>query len=98
MTPKILEFSSANSLRGCLKRGIGITICPEIAVAKALETQSLAVLNWNRPDYQIPVLMLWHSEKWCSPLLKAFMTLAQQIMADPSNPPTNRTTADTPSA
>jgi len=71
-------------LRACLKLGIGVTICPEIAVAQALETHSLAVLKWNRPDYQIPVIMLWHSEKWCSPLLTDFMARAQTIMTDPS--------------
>ncbi|MBA3008735.1 MAG: LysR family transcriptional regulator substrate-binding protein [Proteobacteria bacterium] len=80
MTPKILEFSSITSLRACLKRGIGVTICPEIAVAEDLGTQELMALKWNQSDDQVPVIMIWHSEKWCSPLLTDFMNQAQKIM------------------
>ncbi|MBU0969359.1 MAG: LysR family transcriptional regulator, partial [Proteobacteria bacterium] len=62
MSPKLLEFSSIPSLKACLKRGIGITLCPEIAVAEDLGTQELMALKWNQPDNQVPVIMLWHSE------------------------------------
>jgi len=57
-----------------------MTICPEIAVADELKARSLAALKWNRPDYQVPILMLWHSEKWCSPLLTNFMAQAHKVM------------------
>ena len=34
--PGILEFASANGLGNCLRREIGISLCPEVAVRNAL--------------------------------------------------------------
>ncbi|MGD9223910.1 MAG: LysR family transcriptional regulator substrate-binding protein, partial [Desulfobacteraceae bacterium] len=76
------EFSSINSLRKCLKRGIGITICPEVAVDEELASGDLVKLKWDSPDKETPVIMIWHAEKWCSPLLKRFMSLCEEIITD----------------
>ncbi len=73
--PRILEFSSINSLKACLKLGVGVTICPAVGAAPEFASGSLSRLNWDRPHEEIPVIMLWHREKWCSPLLKDFMAL-----------------------
>lgn len=77
-----MEFSSVNSLRRCLLRGIGVTICPEVAVKEELLNGRLAKLRWEAKDMDTPVIMIWHTEKWCSPLLKHFMHLSKKILCD----------------
>jgi DNA-binding transcriptional LysR family regulator len=82
ITPNIIEFSSITSLHKCLILGIGITICPEIAVEKAITDGRLLKLNCNIEVCETPVIMIWHSEKWCSPLLTQFMALCEAIICD----------------
>lgn len=67
-------------MRKCLKRGIGYTICPAVSVRRELAEESLSKLNWGGHPLETSVVMIWHAEKWCSPLLKHFMALAEEIM------------------
>ena len=69
-------------MRKCLELGIGVTVCPEIAVRDELAAGRLIKLNWDTQDAETPVIMIWHAEKWCSPLLKQFMTLVKDIISD----------------
>ncbi len=68
------EFSSCSSLRACVQRGLGLTICPIVSIRRELEQDSLKVLNWQQTFTS--VIMLRHTDKWCSPLLKRFMEIA----------------------
>jgi DNA-binding transcriptional LysR family regulator len=79
---KILEFSSITSMHKCLKRGIGITLSPQIAVQPDLARGHLKKLKWDIESVETPVIMIWHSEKWCSPLLKHFMSLSREIICN----------------
>jgi DNA-binding transcriptional LysR family regulator len=77
-----LEFASINSLRNCLKRGIGYTICPDASVQRELAEESLLKLGWHGDLLETSVIMIWHIEKWCSPLLKHFMKLCEEIISN----------------
>lgn len=68
-------------MRECLKNGIGYSICPEIAVRRELADGSLRKLNWAGDPMETSVIMIWHAEKWCSPLLKRFMGLSKDVIA-----------------
>ena len=76
----IHRFSSVNSLRACLSQGVGITICPEVSVREELSEGSLARLKGAVGDQETSVLMIWHNEKWCSPLLKQFMDISLAVI------------------
>jgi DNA-binding transcriptional LysR family regulator len=67
-------------MRACLKRGIGFTICPEVSVEKELKEKSLVRLHSRDATNEVSLIMIWHSEKWCSPLLRHFMRLSEEIM------------------
>ena len=69
-------------LRACLERGIGFTVCPEVAVAPALASGRLARLDFQPDDEEVSLIMIWHAEKWCSPLLAHFMGLAEERISD----------------
>lgn len=78
----ILEFSSINSMKTCLKMGIGVTICPEISVREELAASELASLKWDIPDAETSVIMIWHAQKWCSPILEQFLYLSEKLISE----------------
>lgn len=81
ITIRKIEFSSGVSLRRCLQRGIGITICPLISVEKQLKEGSLLALKTSIVIDECPVLMIYHIDKWCSSLLKYFMNLTKEALS-----------------
>jgi len=54
-------------------------------VQKELADGCLAKLKWNEKDVETSVLMIWHAEKWCSPLLKHFMAISKDIITNQLN-------------
>lgn len=76
-----VEFSSAVSLKRCLERGFGVAICPLIAIEQEVEEGRLSILSTEEVCVETPVVMIWHIDKWCSPLLKLFMDLTREIIA-----------------
>jgi DNA-binding transcriptional LysR family regulator len=77
-----LEFSSINGMRNCLKLSLGYTICPHVSVRRELEDGSLSRLSWHAAPFETSIVMIWHAEKWCSPLLKHFMALTRETISD----------------
>ena len=67
-------------MRECLKKNIGYSICPEISVRRELSDGSLRKLNWVGDPMETSVIMIWHAEKWRSPLLKRFMGLSKEMI------------------
>ena len=90
-------------LRACLQRGLGLTLCPRVAIRDDLEAGRLMALPWagfddaggdktgktasspsspyEAPEHEAAVVMIWHQDKWCSPLLRRFMELALEMMS-----------------
>ena len=80
VTFRSIEFSSGTSLQRCLQRGLGVTICPEIAVSQELRKGSLKLLETKDIVSETPVVMIWHIDKWCSALLQLFINLVTKTM------------------
>jgi hypothetical protein len=60
---------------------MGYAVCPEISVQTELAEGSLSKLRWGAVPFETSIIMIWHIEKWCSPLLKHFMILAEEIIS-----------------
>ena len=69
-------------MRRCVARGIGLTVCPAVSVKRELTEGTLKQIDCQKPEDNIPILMIWHIEKWCSPLLKRFMDLAKAFITN----------------
>ena len=69
----VIEMNSVEAIKRCVAGGLGITLIPEIAVLDEIRTGKLAVLPWAEDPLETAVLMIWHKEKWLSPLLRGFM-------------------------
>lgn len=71
-------FSSGRSQRNCLLRGLGIALLPDRVVQDDLRRSQLMRLHWDKAPEEAMLLTITHAEKWRSPLLREFMTMARE--------------------
>ncbi|MBW1869275.1 MAG: LysR family transcriptional regulator [Deltaproteobacteria bacterium] len=74
-----LEFNSVEAIKQCVMEGIGITILPEVAVAREIAQGRLAALTWGEGKMEVALLMIWYKERWLSPTLSAFIRMARDV-------------------
>jgi len=79
----IQEFSSIKSMKRCLEKGIGITICPDISIQTELAERKLVRLGCDDCDPETSVIMIWHSQKWRSPVLNQFLEISETVFSRP---------------
>ena len=75
-----LEFNSVEAIKQCVMQGVGITILPEIAVAREIAQGRLAPLTWGEGEMEVALLMIWYRERWRSPSLEAFMAMTREVL------------------
>ena len=76
----VLEFNSVAAIIECVAAGLGVTLIPEIAVSRELELKNLVTLPWSEINIEVAQLMIWHKEKWLSPIMKRFMDIAREVL------------------
>lgn len=77
----IMEFGSLESIKQCVKNGLGISLLPELAVEEEIRRGELVSLAWQGPDIPIEAQMLFHRDKWLSPPLAALEKLIAASLA-----------------
>ena len=75
-----LEFQSAEAIKQCAISGIGIAFLPEIVTKAEVERGELVALPWQIPDLHVYTQMLWHKDKWLSPILLSFIEAARKVL------------------
>ena len=75
-----LEFNSVEAIKQCVMEGVGITILPEIAVAREIAYGKLTALTWGEGEMEVALLMIWYKERWLSPTLNTFMDMTREIL------------------
>ncbi|RJX40462.1 LysR family transcriptional regulator [Paenibacillus pinisoli] len=76
-----LEFQNAEAIKQCAIAGIGIAFLPEVTVKAEIERGQLIALPWEIPDLHVYTQMLWHKDKWLSPIILAFIEAAREVIA-----------------
>mgnify|MGYP005845631993 CR=1 FL=1 len=74
----IIEITSVEAIKKCVKKGIGLTILPVSCLRKEMQNKELVALNWAK-NLETPVLMVWHKDKKISGLLGSFMQSAAHL-------------------
>ncbi|MFC3800970.1 LysR family transcriptional regulator [Cohnella sp. GCM10012308] len=74
-----LEFQSAEAIKQCAISGIGIAFLPEIVTKTEVERGELVALPWRIPDLRVHTQLLWHKDKWLSPIMTGFIEAAREI-------------------
>lgn len=75
-----LEFQSAEAIKQCAINGIGIAFLPEVVVQAEVDRGELVALPWQIPDLHVYTQMLWHKDKWLSPIILSFIEIAREII------------------
>lgn len=78
----ILEFGSLESIKQCVKNGLGVSLLPKIVVEEELKRGELIRLNWRGIEIPIQAQMVFHRDKWLSPPLAALEKLILARMGD----------------
>ena len=76
----VLEFNSVAAIIECVAAGLGVTLIPEIAVSRELELKNLVTLPWSESNIEVAQLMIWHQDKWLSPIMKRFMDITREVL------------------
>ncbi|MFA4133553.1 MULTISPECIES: LysR family transcriptional regulator [unclassified Brevibacillus] len=76
-----LEFQSAEAIKQCAISGIGIAFLPEIVAEAEVERGELVALPWQIPDLHVYTQMLWHKDKWLSPIMLSFIAASREVLA-----------------
>ena len=74
----IIEMTSVEAIKKCVKNGIGMTILPVSSIRKEFQTKELVALNWTT-ELETPILMVWHKDKKISEMLGDCMQIARQL-------------------
>jgi DNA-binding transcriptional LysR family regulator len=74
ITPaSVLTLNSSEAIKQCVIQGVGVTLIPQMAVKRELDTGELRRLPWVEQEIETAILMIRHKDKWVPPSLRAFM-------------------------
>lgn len=76
----IMELTSIGAIKECTACGLGIAVLPRIAVQDDLDRGRLVELNWPELNFDVKTQLIYHQDKWVSPALRAFLTLAEHLV------------------
>jgi DNA-binding transcriptional LysR family regulator len=71
----IMELSSLEAIKQCVKSGLGISLLPRIAVEQEINSGELVILLIEPCRISICAKMIYHKQKWTSPPLTALKNM-----------------------
>ena len=80
VVPEKMEFQSIEAVKRCVAAGMGISVLPTVTVEGELRADDLTALRWEEA-FEVKTRMVWHTERWKSPALRAFLEAAQEVFA-----------------
>lgn len=85
-SPMKIEFASIEAIKECIRSKLGVSLLPQMAVRREVESGQLTRLNWCGPEFPILTQLCWHKSRWISPALSAFIDLIHVNMASETPP------------
>jgi DNA-binding transcriptional LysR family regulator len=79
---KLLEFASIEALKQCAVARMGVAVLPEFVVANELALGTLVVLPWPQTRMHVYTQIIRHRDKWLSPAMDAFCTMAMKLLRE----------------
>ena len=58
-----------------------MAFCPEIIVRRDVKAGNLIRLHWQPMPEETTVFMIRHEDKWCSPVVRRFMEIAEKVIS-----------------
>jgi DNA-binding transcriptional LysR family regulator len=76
-----LEFATVEAIKQCVIADMGVSVLAAVAVEDEIAAGRLVALPWSVPDFRLWTQMVWHSDRWVSPALRAFLALSREFLA-----------------
>jgi len=70
-----MKVKGIEAIKQFVISGLGLAILPKIYVEKELAAKLLVELPWNGPDFGMYTQVVYHKDKWLSPVLLSFLKL-----------------------
>ena len=80
-TRSLLAITGIETLKRLVARGCGVAILPETAIVAERRAGEVIVLPWRDFGREQAILLLYHKDKWLSPMLTDFIALARDGIA-----------------
>ena len=81
VTPRsILGSGNVQVMKQLAIGGIGITQLPRVAAIDELADGRLVELPWAGPPFDLMTQIVYHKDKWISPVIRAFIGLATDFL------------------
>ena len=77
-----LEFASVEALKQCAIARMGVAVLPELVVVAELQRGALVALPWPQKPIYVYTQLIRHRDKWFSPVMQAFWTMASQLLRE----------------
>lgn len=80
---RFIELNGIEAIKQCVLKGIGVAMFPMMAIKEELAQKTMTILPWPEEQLETNILMIWHKDKWLSPVLQAFMDTTREAMKSP---------------
>lgn len=80
INPVIFEINSVETIRTCVKQGVGISLLPEFSITNQLTAGDFSTFLVNNHQMETAILMILHKDKWQSKPLKNFIELTKKYI------------------
>jgi len=77
---KSLEFASVEAIKQCALARMGIAVLPEFVLHEEIMRGNLVALAWPAKRLHVYTQMLRNRDKWVSPVVEAFWTMATAML------------------
>jgi DNA-binding transcriptional LysR family regulator len=79
-TPQsILEASSIETIKQLIMLGLGASMLPRFTIEKELAEGRICAVQWGGPTFDYKVQLLYHKDKWISPVLQALFQVVHSL-------------------
>lgn len=86
-----MQMNSIEAIKQCAYKGIGVAMLPLMAVEQEIAQGKLRILSWPEEPLETAIIMIWHKDKWLSPILEAFMEIMRLVVKKTSDKAPNFT-------
>ncbi len=77
-----LEFHSVEVIKQSAMAGLGLAVLPAITVSAEITRGQLVCLPWAGPALEVVTQVMWHKDRWLSPVLSQFLSLTRELLKE----------------
>jgi DNA-binding transcriptional LysR family regulator len=77
-----MKVKNIEAIKQFVISGLGLAILPKVYIEKEVTDNLLTELPWNGPDFGMYTQLVYHKDKWLSPVMISFLELIRSKFTD----------------